>query len=205
VNNKLLIIGASGHGKVIAEIALQMNRYKNIVFLDDDINIKTTMGIAVVGRISDAIKYVNECDIIVGIGNNEIREKVQKYVEVIGARIPILAHPSAIISKNVKIGAGTVIMAGAVVNCCSEIGRGCIINTGATIDHESVIGNYVHLSPGVHLAGAVSVGHNTWLGIGSIVKNNIGITEGCIVGAGSVVIKSITEPGTYVGVPARKI
>ena len=96
-------------------------------------------------------------------------------------------------------------MAGAVINCCTKIGKGCIINTGATIDHDNLIEDYVHISPGVHLAGTVKVGQGSWLGIGSVVSNNINITSGCKVGAGAVVVKDITEPGTYVGVPVTKI
>jgi len=96
-------------------------------------------------------------------------------------------------------------MAGAVINCCSTIGKGCIINTGATIDHDNCIGDYVHISPGVHTAGGVKIGNGSWLGIGSVVINNIDIHSGCTIGAGAVVVNNITEKGTYVGVPARKV
>ena len=103
------------------------------------------------------------------------------------------------------LGAGTVVMAGAVINCCTKIGKGCIINTGSTIDHDNLIEDYVHISPGAHLAGTVNVGRGTWLGIGSIVSNNINITGDCKIGAGTVVVMDITELGTYVGVPSRRL
>ncbi|NMA64614.1 MAG: acetyltransferase, partial [Clostridiaceae bacterium] len=102
-------------------------------------------------------------------------------------------------------GSGTVVMAGVVINSSTRIGKGCIINTGATIDHDNVIEDYVHISPGVNTAGTVRVGCGTWLGIGSVVSNNITVTNNCRVGAGAVVVKDITETGTYVGVPARRI
>lgn len=203
--NKLIIIGASGNGRVAADIALKMNKWQSIAFLDDDEDIKFSMGIDVIGKSSDAFKYLNDCEIFVAVGSNLAREKTQSELEVRGANIPILIHPSTIIGEQVEIGTGTVVMAGAIINCCSKIGRGCIINTAATIDHDNVIEDYVHISPGCHLAGTVYVGRGTWLGIGSIVCNNVNITSKCKVGAGAVVIKNISEIGTYVGVPARRI
>jgi sugar O-acyltransferase (sialic acid O-acetyltransferase NeuD family) len=205
MKEKLLIIGASGHGKVIADIASKMNKWKAIAFLDDDQNIKESMGIEVVGQSSDAFKYLKDFEIFVGIGNNSTREKFQEMLECKGASIPTLIHPAAVIGNQVELESGTAVMAGAVINCCTTIGKGCIINTGATIDHDNIIADYVHLSPGVHLAGTVTVGKGSWLGVGSVVINNVNITNGCKVGAGAVVVRDITEIGTYVGVPARRI
>lgn len=205
MKEKLLIIGASGHGKVVADIAMKMNRWHSIAFLDDDESIKTSMGIEVVDKASETIKYLKDFDIFVGIGSNEIREKILKKLELFGASIPTLIHPNAVIGEQVRVGIGTVIMAGVVINSCTEIGKGCIINTSATIDHDNLIEDYVHISPGVHFAGTVKVGKGSWLGIGSSVSNNINITAGCIVGAGAVVVRDITEAGVYIGVPVRRV
>lgn len=205
MKDSLLIIGASGHGRVIADIALKMNKWKNIAFLDDDENIKSSMGINVIGKSQEAFNYIHDCDIFVAIGNNATREKIQERLKNKGASIPILIHPNVVIGEQVEIGAGTAVMAGVIINCCTKIGEGCIINTGATIDHDNLIDDYVHISPGVRTAGTVKVGKGTWLGLGCVVINNVSIIEGCIVGAGSVVIRDITEPGTYIGIPARKI
>lgn len=204
MKEKLLIIGASGHGKVVADIAISMNRWKLIAFLDEkDINLSLDFNI--IGKSTDAIRYINEWDIFVAIGNNEIREEVQEELKVKGASLPVLIHPSAVIGKNVEFGEGTVVMPNVVINCCTKIGCGCIVNTGATVDHDNLIEDYVHISPGAHLAGTVKVGKGTWLGIGSIVSNNVSIISGCKIGAGAVVVKSIIEPGTYVGIPARRL
>ncbi|HOQ02164.1 MAG TPA: acetyltransferase [Acetivibrio clariflavus] len=205
MKGKLLIIGASGHGKVIADIAIKMGKWQSIAFLDDDEGIKLSLGMNVIGKTDDAFKYINEFDIFVAIGNNETREKIQERLELEGASIPILIHPKAVIGEQVKLGSGTVIMAGVVINCCTSIGKGCIINTGATIDHDNILENFVHISPGVNLAGIVSIGKGSWIGIGSTVINNISITGGCKIGAGAVVIRDITEAGIYVGVPARRV
>ncbi|MFJ8266837.1 acetyltransferase [Peribacillus asahii] len=205
MKKKLLIIGASGHGKVVADIALKMNKWQSVAFLDDNENIKLSMGIEVLGKSSDVLKYLEYFDIFVGIGNNAIRERIQKKLEAEGASIPVLIHPTTVVGEQVEIGVGAVIMAGAIVNCCTKIGKGCIINTGSTIDHDNTIEDYVHISPGVHLAGTVNVGQGSWLGIGSVVSNNVNITSGCKVGAGAVVVRDITEAGTYVGVPVRRV
>ncbi|MBP2070680.1 acetyltransferase [Thermoanaerobacterium butyriciformans] len=205
MKDKLLIIGAGGHGKVVADIALKMGKWKEIAFLDDNCSIKYSMGIEVIGKLSDVFKYISEYDMSVGIGDNVTREKLIDRLNYEGASIPTLIHPNATIGKEVNLGIGTVIMAGVVINCCAKIGNGCIINTGATIDHDNIIEDFVHISPGVHTAGGVKVGKRSWLGIGSVVINNIYITDDCKIGAGAVVIKNITKSGTYVGVPARRV
>lgn len=205
MKSKLLIIGASGHGKVVADIALKMDKWHSIAFLDDDKSIKTSMDLEVIGTSDDVFTYIDEYEIFVGIGNNATRQNIHEMLEAFGASIPVLIHPNAVIGSQVDIENGSAVMAGAIVNCCTKIGKGCIINTGSTIDHDNCIEDYVHISPGVHLAGTVKVGKGSWLGIGSVVSNNINITNGCKVGAGSVVVKDITEPGVYVGVPVRRV
>lgn len=203
--DRLLIIGASGHGRVVADIALKMNKWQSIAFLDDNESIKEPMGIKVIGKSADAFKYIADCDIFVGVGDNVAREGILSNLKAVGASVPVLIHPNAVIGELVQLGHGTVIMAGVVINCCTRIGEGCIVNTGATIDHDNIIEDYVHVSPGVNIAGAVKIGRGTWLGIGSVVSNNVDITSGCTVGAGAVVVKDITEVGTYVGIPARMV
>jgi sugar O-acyltransferase (sialic acid O-acetyltransferase NeuD family) len=205
MKNKLLIIGASGHGKVIADIALKMNKWQTISFLDDDLSIKSSMGLEVIGTSNDIFSHIDNYEIIVGIGNNATRQSIHEMLEAVGASIPVLIHPHAVVGDQVEIGIGTVVMAGVVINCCTNIGKGCIVNTGSTIDHDNNIEDFVHISPGVHLAGTVNIGQSSWLGIGSIVSNNTSITSGCKIGAGSVVIKDVTEPGVYVGVPVRRV
>ncbi|MCP8617518.1 acetyltransferase [Salirhabdus salicampi] len=205
MKNKLLIIGASGHGKVVADIALKMNKWKDIAFVDDDESIKSSMGIDVIGNSDDVFNHLDEYEIFVGIGNNVTRQKVHEMLETVGASIPVLIHPNAVVGEQVEIGFGTVVMAGVVINCCTSIGRGCIINTGSTVDHDNKIEDFVHISPGVHLAGTVNVGIGSWLGIGSVVSNNVTISNGCKIGAGAVVVRDTNESGIFVGIPAKKI
>ena len=205
MKDKLIIIGASGHGKVVADIAIKMNKWQSITFLDDDESIKTSMGLEVIGKTADAFTYKDEADFFVAIGNNAVRERVQVKLIEQGLNVLSLIHPSAVIGTDVEIGIGTAVMAGVVINSSTRIGKGCIINTSASLDHDNVIEDYVHISPGVNIAGTVKVGKGSWIGIGSVVSNNVNICSGCKVGAGAVVVKDITEPGTYVGIPVRKI
>lgn len=202
---QLIIVGASGHGKVVADIAMKMNRWERIVFLDDDISIKKLIGLDVVGTTIEAIKYKDKADFFVAIGNNEIRKKIQENFIAQGLNIVTLVHPNVVIGTEIEIGIGTVIMAGVVINSSTQIGNGCIINTCSSVDHDNEIKDYVHLSPGVRTAGNVKINHTTWLGIGSVVSNNIYICEECKIGAGALVIKNIIKPGTYIGVPAVEV
>lgn len=205
MKDKLLIIGASGHGKVVADIALKMGKWQEISFLDDDKNLTFSMGLEVLGTSDDILTYKDEYEIFVGIGNNATRQKVHEMLETVGVTIPTLIHPNTVIGSEVEIGIGTVVMAGVIINCCTKIGNGCILNTGSTIDHDNTIEDFVHISPRASLAGTVKVGQGSWIGIGSVVSNNISITKGCKVGAGAVVVKDITEEGVYIGVPVRRI
>lgn len=205
MKNKLLIIGGSGHGKVIADIAIKMSKWKTIAFLDDDESVKECIGLEVIGKTMDAFKYKEEADFFVAIGNNSTREKIQENLIDKGLSVACLIHPNSIIGIDVEIGIGTVIMAGVVINSSSRIGKGCIINTSCSLDHDNMIEDYVHISPGANLAGTVKVGKRTWIGIGSIVINNVNIIANCKIGAGAVVLKDIDEVGTYFGIPVKKI
>lgn len=204
MKDKLVIIGASGHGKVIADIA-RLNGYQEILFLDDDQSKKKNGIYDVVGTTQDIDQYKEQYDFIVAIGNNEIRKKITEQLDDKNIIQPVLIHPSAVIDPTVKIAAGTVVMANVVINADTKIGKGSIINTAATVDHDGNIGDFVHISPGVHIAGTVQIGKNTWVAIGASIINNLTICSHCIIGAGSVVIKDIKEQGTYVGVPTLKI
>lgn len=200
----LIIIGASGHGKVIADIALK-NGYDKIEFLDDDASIVKCGKFSVVGKSADYNKFLNKSDFFVGIGNSVTRERIMNMLLENGAHVPVLIHPSAVIDNSVNIGVGTVIMAGVVVNADTKIGKGCIVNTCASCDHDNVIGDFAHIAVGARLAGTVRVGKHTWVGAGAVVKNNVNVCDNCMIGAGAVVVKDIEQPGTYVGVPAKRI
>lgn len=201
MNNRLIIIGAGGHGKVIADNAAK-NGYTDICFVDDHAT-GSCMGFPVIGIGAD-ISALNDgkTDFIIGVGSNEIRKRIAEAHDV---NWVTLIHPSAQIAMNVSIGKGTVVMANTVINACATVGEHCIINTGAIVEHDNVIGDYAHISPNVALGGTVWVGDLTHVGIGAVVRNNIRICDMCTIGAGAVVVKDIKSRGTHVGVPSRII
>lgn len=201
MNNRLIIIGAGGHGKVIADNAIK-NGYTDICFVDDHAT-GTCMGFPIVGTGADVSSLDNgKTDFIIGVGNNEIRKRIAEAHDV---NWVTLVHPSAQIGACVSIGKGTVVMAGAIINPCASIGEHCIINTGAIVEHDNVIGDFVHISPNVALGGTVRVGDLTHVGIGAVVRNNIQICGMSTIGAGAVVVKDIDHCGTYIGVPIKEM
>lgn len=204
---EVVIIGAGGHAKVIADIIVKNNDIL-LGFLDDNIEKgkKVIADYKVLGTISDCqelCNYKNNLMFIVGIGNNLTRLKITK--EYPNLLYYTAIHPNAVIGLDVKVGEGTAIMANACINSNATIGKHCIINTGAIIEHDNILDDFVHVSPNAALAGNVKIGEGTHVGIGATVKNNINIKENNIIGAGAVVVKNILGTGkTMVGVPARE-
>lgn len=202
MSESVIIIGASGHGKVIADIVIKSGD-KVVGFLDDGIEKGTVIsGIEVLGAVPDYVKW-KDCCFVIGIGNPYVRERIANALPV---KWYTAVHPTAVISSlDVEIGDGTVVMANAVINSNAKIGKHCIINTAAVVEHDNVLGDYVHLSPNVALAGNVKIGKNTHIGIGSQVIQGITIASDVTVGAGATVVRNIEEKGTYVGIPTKKI
>ena len=199
--NRLVIIGAGGHGKAIADNALK-NGYTDINFVDDS-TVGECMGFPIVGKTADiGAMDDGRTDFVIGIGNNSVRKAL---AEGFSVNWVALIHPSAQIAADASVGKGSVIMAGVVINACARVGMHCIVNTGAIVEHDNVIEDYVHISPNAALGGTVCVGKSTHIGMSATVINNISVCGGCTIGAGAVVISNITDQGTYVGVPARKI
>ncbi len=195
--SKIAVYGASGHGKVVADIA-KRNGYKDIIFIDDGDN--EFMSFETFTQ-----EFTHFLHIALGIGDNQTRSKIFEKVEKSEYEIVTLIDPSAIISPSVEIESGTVVMAGAIINCDVNIGQGVIINSAAVIEHDTKIDKYSHVCPNVSLAGEVKIGSFTHVGIGSCVIQNISIGDNVLVGAGSVVINNIENNSLVVGNPAHKI
>ncbi|MCP2227994.1 MULTISPECIES: acetyltransferase [Pseudomonas] len=203
---KLAILGASGHGKVVADTA-ECCGWQVIEFFDDAWPQVSSIGVwSVVGNTSELLNRITEFDgVLVAIGNNGVRRSKIDELKALGAKLPVLAHPSSIISRYAKIGPGTVVFASAVVNAYASVGEGAILNTGCSVDHDCILGACVHISPGARLAGAVSVGDGSWIGIGACVRQVLQIGSNVMVGAGAAVVCNISDNMTVAGVPARAI
>jgi sugar O-acyltransferase (sialic acid O-acetyltransferase NeuD family) len=209
MTKELAIVGASGHGKVIADIAEQLGYTVN--FYDDAYPSKKKIEHWTIhGTCADliALNCTNATlsyDVVVAIGNNEIRQKKIQLLQKYSFNHVTLIHPTAVISPYAAIASGTVVLAGAAINAFAKVGVGCIINTAAVVEHDCNIDNFTHICPNVALAGGVSIGTKSWVGIGSQVKQLIKIGHNCLIGAGSTVIKNIPDNVTAFGSPADVI
>lgn len=206
----ILIIGAGGHGIVVADIIQQMAEAgENVAirgFLDSNeaVHRHKIAGITVLGS-DDLLSDYAEDQVVVAVGDITVRAGLAARVEDMGNRFFTAIHPSAVIAASAKIGEGCMICANAVVNPETVIGDHVIINTGATVDHHNTIGSFCHLGPGSHTGGSVRIGERTFAGIGATILPGIRIGNDCVIGAGSVVTKDIEEGKVAVGNPARQI
>ena len=203
MGKQVVIIGAGGHAKVIADIVRKSGDFVK-GFLDDNAS-KTGsefFGSVILGTSADYEKYKDDCYFIIAIGNSSVRKRIS---EKTVCRWYTAVHPRAVISEGVTVEEGCAIMANAVINADTVIGKHTIINTGSIIEHDCKIGNFAHIAPGSTVCGTTAIGNEVWTGCGATVINNICICDGAFIGAGATVTKDITEAGTYVGTPAKRI
>ena len=200
----LLIVGAGGHGKVVADMARQIGKWDRISFLDALYpELKEVGDWQVVGTDEDAPGLRDAYpDLIVAIGDPNIRVKLIRAFQAEGFSIPVLVHPQASVSDSAKLEAGTVVFAQAAINYGARLGVGCIVNTSASVDHDCRLGMGVHVCPGAHLSGEVMVGERGWVGVGASVIQQITIGANTTVGAGAAVVSDLPAGVTAVGVPA---
>lgn len=207
---KLVIWGASGHARVVADIVRLDGQYAIAGFLDDVAGERageTFEGSPILGGREqlEQSRRAGVTHLIVAFGNCESRVAAGRFAVERGFVLGTAVHPSAVIAASARIGAGTVVAANAVINPGVTIGESVIVNTGATIDHDCTLGDGVHVSPGACLAGQVSVGACAWIGIGAAVTDKRKIGEGSWIGAGAVVVRDIPERVVAYGVPARVV
>ncbi len=199
----LAILGAGGHGRVVADCAIGAG-WADVAFFDD--NPSAHSQVKVRGTTNELFGTVRSFGgVIVAFGDNRLRLSVYRRLVDVGAAPISVVHPFAFVSNTATIGPGTVVIAGAVVNAGAQVGVACILNTGCSIDHDSVLADGVHVSPGARIAGEVNVGERTWIGIGASIRHQIVIGSDVIVGAGAAVVKNVPDGLRVVGVPARQM
>lgn len=203
---RLAIFGASGHGKVVAEVALSAS-WDFVEFYDDAFPSKISLeDFTIQGGFDSLLKKADTYDgFHVAIGNNRTRLKILNKLLDLNLFCPKIIAPTAVISSTAKLGLGVSVMANVVVNAKTIAGDGVILNTSCTVDHDCKIAAGVHISPGAHLAGDVSMGTCSLAGIGSSIIQGKVIGNDTIIGAGSVVISNIPDNVTAVGIPSEII
>ncbi len=202
---KVAILGASGHGKVVADIAEQCGY--QVSFFDDGFPALNKLEHwAIEGDTADLVKLKDNFDCaFVAIGNNFIRAKKQAVLAKVGLISASLIHPSAIVSRYAEIAHGCVVFPGAIVNSFAKIGAGCIINSNSVVEHDCNLEEFCHISPSVALGGGTRIGSKSWIGIGSVTKQLIEIGESVVIGAGSTVVSNVPDYVIAYGTPTKII
>ena len=207
--NSLLILGAGGHGKVVADLCLESG-LSSLSFLDDEFvshrPFADVLGLPVIGRFEDSLtpKLLDKFKFaFVAVSNPSIRLKWLARLSKYGYSLPSLFHSSATISSFANIGCGCIVASKAVIQAGASVADGCIVNTSASVDHDVRLNNGVHVCPGVHIAGSVNVGERSWLGIGSSLIQKVSIGDDVLIGAGSVVVGDIPSNVKAFGAPAQ--
>lgn len=207
----IIMIGSSGHAKVVLDIVEKQGLYKVVGLIDAYRSIgEETLGYRVMGAESDIPKFREEYALdgfIVAIGDNAVRARVARSVSELCPGLPAVSaiHPSARIGLQAGVGVGTVVMAGAVINPCCRVQDFCIVNTNAALDHDSVMEDYSSLAPGVTTGGNCRIGSYSAICIGATLAHGVHIGEHCVVGAGAVVLQRLEAYSLAYGTPARKI
>ena len=203
----LVVVGASGHAKVVIDIVEKEGRYRISHLLDDNpaLHGQSFFGYRVAGATSSIPGTGENPLALVAIGDNSARMRIAGWLRGNGFDLARAVHPQSHLGRGAVVGDGTVIMAGAVVNSDAAIGDNVIVNTGATVDHDCVVGDGVHLAPGVHLCGGVQVGAGSFIGAGTVIIPGIRVGNNAIVGAGSTLLEDVSENARAAGSPARKL
>lgn len=201
---RLAILGAGGHGRVIADAALLSGQWDDIVFFDDAFpELSSNGAYPVIGHSADLIQA--GLPAVVAIGDNKIRFAKSMWLQQHQVTLATVYHPAAVIAKDCVIGAGTVVFAGAVINPGTVVGLSCIINSRAVVEHDCKLSDAVHISPGASLGGACQIQTGAWIGIGAAVRHGLSVGEFAIVGTGAAVVRHVDAFDVVVGVPARPL
>lgn len=203
MTRSLLVLGCGGHGRVVADAALDCG-YDEVAFLDDAEPVRRPANAKVLGPFAAATELIHKWPIaIAAVGDGGLRLKLFETLQRLTFQTPSIVHPSAVVSRGATVGDGVFVAAGAVINVGARIGSAVIVNTGARIDHDCEIGAGSHIAPGVTLSGSVVVGERVWLGTGCSVRQGVKIGTGVLVGVGAAVVTDLAPGQTYAGVPAR--
>lgn len=207
IEPRVVIAGCGGHGRVVLDVLRNQRMVRVVGFLDDRVprpqRCETT-GVPIIGAVRWQQLQAEVADhFVVAIGNNHIRRQQFLAALEAGWKPWQAVHPSAIVAKDARLGAGVQAMAAVIVNPFAQIGSNVILNTACTVDHDCLVADHAFVGPGAHLGGAVRVGEGAFLGIGALVLPGISIGAGATIGAGAVVTRDVPAGATAVGVPAR--
>ncbi|MGC8777886.1 MAG: acetyltransferase [Candidatus Caldatribacteriaceae bacterium] len=200
----IVILGAGGHAKVVLSTALAAGLSVEGIFDDDDTKWgQKLLDVPVLGPL-EMLRSERLPRAVIAIGDNRVRKRIVERFDGCCEWITVV-HPRAFVHQSVRVGRGTVIFVGTVIQPDTVVGDHVILNTGVTVDHDCTIGSFVHLAPGVHLAGSVVVEEGGFLGIGSVVIPGQRVGQWATVGAGAVVVRDVPPLTTVAGIPAKPL
>lgn len=208
---RLVVVGGGGHARVVISILRKLEHWQVLGYTDLHDN-GTVLGLPYLGSDKALPALVNAnsggLGMVMGVGQvglGKLRSELWARLQSFSFSLPPVLSPDAVVNEEVRCGQGVVVMDGAVINCGATLGLGAIVNTNSTVEHDAVIGDWTHVAPGATICGDVRVGDFSMIGAGAVVIEGRKIAPRCIVGAGATVIEDLTEPGVYVGNPARRV
>jgi len=207
----ILIFGAGGHAKVIVDIIEKQGKYNIAGFIDNHCSKNTViMGYKVIGNDSAFKEIVSSYEIyggVIGIGDNSIRSKIRNQIIKVIPNFEFIncIHPKAVVAKDVTLGDGNVVMAGAIINSSTKIKNHCILNTNSSIDHDGLMSDFSSIAPNTTVGGSVEIGDYSAIGIGANIFDSIKIGCNCVIGGGSLVCNDTKDNSIYYGSPSKFI
>lgn len=207
----IVVVGSSGHAKVVVHIARRRGRFNIVGLLDRFRSVgESTVGCAILGCEEDLPRLADEYDlkgVVVAIGDNFVRAKIAERIAEIVPDLPFVSivHPSAAIAESVTIGAGTVVTAGVTVSACASVGKSCILNTQSSLDHDSVLEDFASLAPRATTGGNCHIGQRSAISIGAVLLHHISVGADTVIGAGSVVTRDVGPRVVAYGTPAHVV
>ena len=204
IARRLVVYGAGGHGRVVAEAASDMGA-EVLGFLDDNVPLGTQIGPSRVLGGGGWLDGRLDVTVVPGIGDNFARQRLVEALQARGVGLAIVVHPRAVVSRSATLGPGSVVLALAVINAGARIGRAAIVNTASVVEHDVELGDFAHVSPNATLGGSARLGDRTHLGLGACVLPGITVGARSVVGAGAVVTREVPDGEVVAGVPAQRI
>lgn len=201
---RLLILGAGGHGKVLADLILSGTQYRLEGFVDDGAS-EGPLGLPLLGRSEDLDDLFQSgiTHALCGVGNAKVRRKLHGLLKQAGFTLAVAKHPDSSLSASARLGPGSVLLAQTSVGPDCILGEGSVVNTGATVDHDCHLGDFVQVAPGAHLGGGVRAGAGTFFGLGSSTRQGVKLGQDCMVGVGAAVVSDFPDRSLILGVPGR--
>ncbi len=209
--SRVLVVGASGHAKVILDILEKQGQHRVAGLLDDFKPAGTIVfGYSVLGPVADVLSLATEYNadgLFVAIGDNFIRSQIVERLKSLAPQLTFVSavHPSAQIARGVSLGGGSVVMAGVAINSDATIGEFCIVNTNSSVDHDTRLATFSSLAPRVATGGNVTIGEGSSIGIGAVILHGRVIGQHCAIGAGAVVTRDVPDFTVAYGIPAKLI